>query len=136
MIPANTLVEFHVTSLDVVHSFWAYQLGVKADANPGQDNIAYVKTKAPYELQRSTAPSSAASGTATCSPPGNVVLEGCLRHLDRGRTEAIRPRRPSRFRRTHGRTSQTHKGEVDDRYGDNGAYAAAAAAEACSASTC
>ncbi|HLX21206.1 MAG TPA: hypothetical protein VKR23_13740, partial [Gaiellaceae bacterium] len=43
-LPANTLVEFHVTSLDVVHSFWAYQLGVKADANPGEDNIAYVTT--------------------------------------------------------------------------------------------
>jgi cytochrome c oxidase subunit 2 len=46
-IPANTLIEFHVTSLDVIHSFWAYQLGVKADANPGVDNIAYVTTKAP-----------------------------------------------------------------------------------------
>ena len=46
-LPANTLVEFHVTSLDVIHSFWAYQLGVKADANPGVDNIAYVTTKAP-----------------------------------------------------------------------------------------
>jgi cytochrome c oxidase subunit 2 len=47
VIPANTLVEFHVTSLDVIHSFWAYQLGVKADANPGEDNIAFVNTKAP-----------------------------------------------------------------------------------------
>jgi cytochrome c oxidase subunit II len=46
-LPANTLVEFHVTSLDVIHSFWAYQLAVKADANPGQDNIAYVTTKGP-----------------------------------------------------------------------------------------
>jgi len=36
-----------VTSLDVIHSFWAYQLGVKADANPGVDNIAYVQTKKP-----------------------------------------------------------------------------------------
>jgi cytochrome c oxidase subunit 2 len=41
-IPVNRDVEFHVTSLDVVHSFWAQQLGVKADANPGEDNIAYV----------------------------------------------------------------------------------------------
>ncbi len=46
-LPANRTVEFHVTSLDVIHSFWAYQLGVKADANPGFDNIAYVTTKAP-----------------------------------------------------------------------------------------
>ena len=46
-LPANTVIEFHVTSLDVIHSFWAYQLGVKADANPGEDNIAYVTTKDP-----------------------------------------------------------------------------------------
>jgi cytochrome c oxidase subunit 2 len=46
-LPANTTIEFHVTSLDVIHSFWAFQLGVKADANPGLDNIAYVTTKGP-----------------------------------------------------------------------------------------
>ncbi len=46
-LPTNTTVEFHVTSLDVIHSFWAYQLGVKADANPGVDNIAYVTTEGP-----------------------------------------------------------------------------------------
>ena len=44
VIPANTTIAFHVTSLDVIHSFWAYQLGVKADANPAQDNVAYAKT--------------------------------------------------------------------------------------------
>jgi cytochrome c oxidase subunit 2 len=47
VLPAYTQVELHVTSLDVVHSFWAYELGVKADANPGVDNVAFVKTKAP-----------------------------------------------------------------------------------------
>lgn len=41
-IPVEQDVELHVTSLDVVHSFWAHQLGVKADANPGEDNVAYV----------------------------------------------------------------------------------------------
>jgi cytochrome c oxidase subunit 2 len=40
-LPVGQDVEFHVTSLDVIHSFWAHQLGVKADANPGVDNIAY-----------------------------------------------------------------------------------------------
>jgi cytochrome c oxidase subunit 2 len=49
-IPANTLVELHVTSLDVIHSFWAVQLGVKADANPGVDNVAYVQTKGPLQF--------------------------------------------------------------------------------------
>ena len=41
VLPDNTSIAFHVTSLDVIHSFWAYQLGVKADANPGQDNVAF-----------------------------------------------------------------------------------------------
>jgi cytochrome c oxidase subunit 2 len=41
-LPAGADIEFHVTSLDVAHSFWAYQLGVKADAIPGVDNIAFV----------------------------------------------------------------------------------------------
>jgi cytochrome c oxidase subunit 2 len=44
-LPEHTLVQFNVTSLDVIHSFWAYELGVKADANPGVNNVAYVTTK-------------------------------------------------------------------------------------------
>ncbi|HEY2353671.1 MAG TPA: cytochrome c oxidase subunit II [Gaiellaceae bacterium] len=47
VLPADTYITFHVTSLDVVHSFWAYELGVKVDANPGVDNVAYVQTKGP-----------------------------------------------------------------------------------------
>jgi cytochrome c oxidase subunit II len=50
VLPADTLVRFHVTSLDVTHSFWAYELGVKADANPGTDNVAYVTTKSPLTI--------------------------------------------------------------------------------------
>jgi len=42
-LPVNEDIELHVTSLDVIHSFWAYQLGVKADANPGVDNVTFVK---------------------------------------------------------------------------------------------
>ncbi|MHB1988857.1 MAG: cytochrome c oxidase subunit II [Acidimicrobiales bacterium] len=44
VLPDNTTIAFHVTSLDVIHDFWAYQLGVKADANPQQDNVAYTTT--------------------------------------------------------------------------------------------
>jgi cytochrome c oxidase subunit II len=40
-LPVGQPVRFNVTSLDVIHSFWAYQLGVKADANPGVNNVAY-----------------------------------------------------------------------------------------------
>jgi cytochrome c oxidase subunit 2 len=45
LLPVNRPVAFHVTSLDVIHSFWAYQLGVKADANPNVDNVAYTTTR-------------------------------------------------------------------------------------------
>jgi cytochrome c oxidase subunit 2 len=48
VLPENEMVELHVTSLDVIHSFWARQLGVKADANPQVDNVAFVK---PTHLQ-------------------------------------------------------------------------------------
>ena len=41
VLPVNEPVQFNVTSIDVIHSFWAYQLGVKADANPGVNNVAY-----------------------------------------------------------------------------------------------
>jgi cytochrome c oxidase subunit 2 len=45
VLPDNTEIAFHVTSLDVIHSFWAYQIGVKADANPQVDDVAYAKTR-------------------------------------------------------------------------------------------
>jgi cytochrome c oxidase subunit II len=47
VMPANTLVRLNVTSLDAIHSFWAVELGVKADANPGVNNVAYVETRGP-----------------------------------------------------------------------------------------
>ncbi len=43
VLPKGAEVQFNVTSLDVIHSFWGYQLGVKADANPGVNNVAYAK---------------------------------------------------------------------------------------------
>ncbi len=47
VLPSNSVIAMHVTSLDVVHSFWAVELGLKADANPGVDNVLYVETKGP-----------------------------------------------------------------------------------------
>jgi cytochrome c oxidase subunit 2 len=44
-LPNDTTIAFHVTSLDVIHSFWAYQLSIKADANPQLDNVAYATTR-------------------------------------------------------------------------------------------
>ena len=65
-LPNNMPVEFHVTSLDVIHSFWAYQLGVKADANPSVDNMAYASPSR-WAASPCAATSCAASGTAPCS---------------------------------------------------------------------
>ncbi len=45
VLPDNTQIAFNVTSLDVIHSFWAYQLEVKADANPLENNVAFTKTE-------------------------------------------------------------------------------------------
>jgi cytochrome c oxidase subunit II len=51
VLPVGREIEFHVTSIDVIHSFWAYELGVKADANPGVDNVAYVKATKTGDFQ-------------------------------------------------------------------------------------
>jgi cytochrome c oxidase subunit II len=49
VLPVGQEIQFNVTSLDVIHSFWPYLLGVKADANPGVNNIAFGK---PQQLGR------------------------------------------------------------------------------------
>lgn len=46
-VPVGRLVEFDVTSLDVTHDFWAYQLGVKVDANSGDNNVGYAYISKP-----------------------------------------------------------------------------------------
>jgi len=41
-LPVNQRVLFHVTSKDVIHSFWIVQMAVKIDANPGETTVANV----------------------------------------------------------------------------------------------
>jgi cytochrome c oxidase subunit 2 len=41
-LPVDQPVIFHVTSDDVVHSFWVVQMGIKVDANPGHTTQAAV----------------------------------------------------------------------------------------------
>lgn len=43
VLPVGREVRFSVTSIDVIHSFWAINLGVKADAVPGNSNVAFVR---------------------------------------------------------------------------------------------
>ena len=47
VLPVNQKIQFHITSLDVVHSFWFYALGVKADAVPLEDAVV---TATPDEI--------------------------------------------------------------------------------------
>lgn len=42
VLPIHVPILFHITSLDVVHSFWIYQDDVKEDAVPGVDNTAWM----------------------------------------------------------------------------------------------
>lgn len=46
-IPTDRLIQFDVTSLDVTHQFWAYQLGIKLDANQGVNNVGYTYVTKP-----------------------------------------------------------------------------------------
>jgi cytochrome c oxidase subunit II len=39
VLPVNANITFHITSLDVTHSFWYPAMGVKADAVPLHDNV-------------------------------------------------------------------------------------------------
>ena len=49
-LPAERRSSSTSPRLTSIHSFWAYQLGVKADANPGVDNVAYVETTKPMSF--------------------------------------------------------------------------------------
>lgn len=41
-VPVGRAVTFNITSLDVVHDFWIYDMDVKQDAVPGQTTHAYM----------------------------------------------------------------------------------------------
>ncbi len=118
MLPVDTTIAFHVTSLDVIHSFWAYQLSIKADANPQVDNVAYTTTN------------HTGSVTVRCSELcglwhgamfnyGQVVSKARLRvvgHVDR---DGQRQPTPSSCPRSPGPTSPDANGADGGYYPDN-----------------
>ena len=81
------MIELHVTSLDVIHSFWAYQLGVKADANPDVDNIVFVK---PTKTQTFEVRCAELCGIwhGYMFDTGQVVSAAALQRLDRTNSSA------------------------------------------------
>ena len=100
--PPNTLVRLHVTSLDAIHSFWAYQLGVKADANPGVDNIVYVETKGPLTFDIHCA-ELCGLWHGYMFDTGQVVDPSDVHGLDQAAAGVLRARRASTCRRTRPR---------------------------------
>lgn len=50
-VKAGEVVLLEVTSLDVVHSFFVYELGVKIDANPGRVNQYWFRADTPGEYR-------------------------------------------------------------------------------------
>lgn len=46
-LPVERPVELHVTSADVIHSFWIPQLGPKIDMTPGERNVLRVQADQP-----------------------------------------------------------------------------------------
>ena len=67
-LPVDRNIALHVTSLDVIHSFWAHDLGVRPTPTRGWTTWP---TCGPERCgaSRSAAPSSAGSSTGTCSTP-------------------------------------------------------------------
>ncbi len=49
VMPYDRSVEFDITSLDVVHSLWIYNLDIKEDAVPGITNHAFVEARFPAQ---------------------------------------------------------------------------------------
>jgi len=47
VIPANTKVEFKITSHDVIHSWWVHDFGVKRDAIPGYITESWANVEQP-----------------------------------------------------------------------------------------
>ena len=68
-LPVDQQIEFHVTSLDVIHSFWAPRIGDQGRRQPWRRQRRLHRTDRGSRTSKSTATSSAASGTATCSTP-------------------------------------------------------------------
>jgi heme/copper-type cytochrome/quinol oxidase subunit 2 len=51
-LKVNEIYKFNITSIDVIHSFYAHELSIKLDMVPGRYNIVYVQIREPgiYEV--------------------------------------------------------------------------------------
>ena len=51
-LPAGQPVDLHLTTADVIHSFWVPRLAGKLDTIPGRTNILRIEADAPWHLLR------------------------------------------------------------------------------------
>jgi cytochrome c oxidase subunit II len=51
VIPAGRAIDLHVTSADVIHSFWVPRLGGKTDAIPGRINVLRLQADEPGDYR-------------------------------------------------------------------------------------
>ncbi|MHA2276578.1 MAG: hypothetical protein ACXAC2_12455, partial [Candidatus Kariarchaeaceae archaeon] len=51
-LKVNTMYKFNISSIDVIHSFYAHELSIKLDMVPGRFNIVFVEISVPgvYEI--------------------------------------------------------------------------------------
>ena len=136
VLPVGRTVEFHVTSLDVIHSFWAYQLGVKADAVPGADNIAFTTPKK-VGLFEVRCAELCGLWHGYMYAHGHVVSPGGVPHLDPRSAAAQRPvaALPAQVRRTSTTPTRLREADERDRHPHPAAAASPPAATACCSST-
>ena len=116
-----------MTSLDVIHSFWAYQLGVKADANPGEDNIAYVTTKQPLTFNIRCA-ELCGVWHGYMFDTGHVVPKAQFATWIAAAAREVRAGDQVAAAVLQDRTSQTPRGEADERDRSHGRQAPGVAA--------
>ena len=83
-LPAGRQVEFNVQSKDVIHDFWVPAFRMKIDAVRGITTRYRVDTDRARATTRSSAPSSAGSGTRRCARPCTSLEPRGVRRVDGG----------------------------------------------------
>ena len=90
IVPDNTTIAFHVTSLDVIHDVLGVPARGQGRRQPEQDNVAFT-TPASSAFSSSAATSCAGSGTAPCTTTGSGRDADRVRVLGDVHREAARP---------------------------------------------
>jgi cytochrome c oxidase subunit 2 len=100
-VPVNRQIEFHVRTLDVIHSFWVPEWGIKKDAVPGQDDTAIVT---PDRVANYTLVCTELCGIGHATMRAPVVVEPSMAAFQEwaSKQEPLRERLPSDTPDTNG----------------------------------